>query len=1101
MSRAQKALNDMLAWSGTDEPDLYPYVRDVFTDMLGYPKDHVRVSTKGEQGKIPDIVATSVEAKPKDEIYWLVGEVKKERGAFRSAQYRREVWEDQLKGYVSADTVYALLIDPVTLTILRPDGSEVKTVQLDSHSAVELVSPTTECSLTALQYSNSVCETSLTSFKEGLSPSRYLDVTDEKNRKKFYDALRTSARELIDYSLTKLRQYRQQYEQYQTDLSALEEKVGTIKDERADFARRALAEKYKEAVDLFERDFQTFETRIGREIPKKEDEARRFLESLFATEGGSLVLARILFVRFLEDHNMTSRRISNGGIKAFRDYAHHVKDEYQFLLTDAYREAERIYRRIFEPSIFDWSHKGDDQLPRLLLRVFYRLNAFDFAKITGDILGNLYERFLDIKARKKLGEYYTPMYIAKYVIERIGFYDDPALLLDPACGSGTFLIAAAEGLIERLIRKGVKLDVAVRQAVELIHGLDLNIFAAFITQLQIIWHLLPYLRRANTNELPELKIYGGINSLVHSGNSLLAFSGVSTEAPIKVRDSKYRYVVGNPPYIRNERLKDKGPWRANYDAVDFHNSDIAYYFVTRAIEGKRDNIGIVMPPWLEEGGRMCFVLPMGLCDSRAASRVRDIILQYDLFEVTDLEDIAIHIFPSPQASGRATVAPVLVFIEKKTRDDSSFVSLVQIAENAASLQRIDRSSTTTAQISKGTFRQSGINPYGQILPKLRSEDIPVLRVLFSHPQLGEYATESTPTYGIGKPLSGALKDEPSEGLLPLGKGLNVFTFRTNPNVSSWVDLKHVRSPSIWGQPLPDHAYAVSTICLSLQCAMFDPRKLGLNASTLIFVPKSEYSDFPWDLLLNSSPVRFVHLEALRTALVGVGTSIGSGRRAAWCTVYPRTLQALPIPKKLLEESQALAEKRDLLQQLADSIARRWDTVAECIAESRLKPLALHGIDFSHWQSDIDEEVNFRLSKNKEGIWELTPYVEEEQPTLLHVRGSYELLNVVRHLLEQQKLESLTAREFQNLMVPEDPAELSDLLDEARYPDSSDIREFKKCFKEADDIIAKAFGLDDVRWTYIQNRLASPPFDVLEPRWPWKAVEMREIQEYVVDRFT
>jgi len=90
------------------------------------------------------------------------------------------------------------------------------------------------------------------------------------------------------------------------------------------------------------------------------------------------------------------------GIKAFHEYHRFVKDDYQFLLTDAYTEAEHVYRRLFEPSIFDWSHKGDGQLSKLLLRIFYRLNAFDFTKITGDILGNLCERFLDVDKRKKL---------------------------------------------------------------------------------------------------------------------------------------------------------------------------------------------------------------------------------------------------------------------------------------------------------------------------------------------------------------------------------------------------------------------------------------------------------------------------------------------------------------------------------------------------------------------------------------------------------------------------------------------------------------------------------------------------------------------------
>jgi hypothetical protein len=354
-------------------------------------------------------------------------------------------------------------------------------------------------------------------------------------------------------------------------------------------------------------------------------------------------------------------------VKVFRDYHKYVKDDYQFLLTDAYKDVEHIYGRLFEPSIFDWSHKGDGQLSRLLLRIFYRLNAFDFTKITGDILGNLYERFLDLDKRKRVGEYYTPVNVAKYVLERIGFYDNPGPILDPACGSGTFLIVACVGLIERLVQRGVRLDVAIKQAVDLVHGLDINMFAAFIAQLQMIWHLLPYLLRANIKELPQLRVYGGINSLeyMHQSTLVSTFLRLSTETPVQVRDSTFKYIVGNPPYIRNERLKDTGPWRKNYELMDFRNSDVAYFFVTRAIEGgvaesRREDS---MPPWLEEGGRMCFVLPMALCDSDKASPVREMLLHYKIMEITDLEEVAIHIFPSSQASGRATVAPILLFCD------------------------------------------------------------------------------------------------------------------------------------------------------------------------------------------------------------------------------------------------------------------------------------------------------------------------------------------------------------------------------------------------------------------------------------------------------
>lgn len=359
----------MLGWTGNSETDLYPYVRNVFTDMFGYPKDHIRLTEKGSQGRIPDMSLTSADMSPRNNSYWVVAEVKKERGAFRSRDYRKERWEKQLRNYVSADTVHALFLDPTTIVVLRPDGSETKVVELDKHSAEELLSPTTECSLASLQYANSVCEASLTAFREGETPSRYLDVNDDVQREKFYEALRISARELIDYSTFRLAQLETQYENYLTELKEVDAKVAGVSSREVDVTKKTIKQRYKEAVEMFEGTLKDFEGQIGRQIPKKEEEVRKFLTSLYATEGSSLVLARILFVRFFEDHGMTMRKISNGGVKAFRQYHQYVKDDYQFLLTDAYRDAEHVYRRLFEPSIFDWSHTGDGQLSRLLLRI------------------------------------------------------------------------------------------------------------------------------------------------------------------------------------------------------------------------------------------------------------------------------------------------------------------------------------------------------------------------------------------------------------------------------------------------------------------------------------------------------------------------------------------------------------------------------------------------------------------------------------------------------------------------------------------------------------------------------------------------------------
>ncbi len=1099
--RANRALRSLTSWSGSSEQDLYFYVKEFFRYVLGYPEDHIIICEPGRTG-IPDISLCSKDVKPKDGIYWVVGEVKKTAGVFRDRAYREERWKVQLSRYITPDTVYALLIDPITIAVLLPDGREVKVVELDQVDVSNLRSVTDPNSLAFLAYDESISERSLSVFKEGEAPSRYIDVTTEEGRKKFYQALRVSARELIDYSVRRLKNLLRDYDEYTNRLKELEESPFSTDAEALEAAKKKLRKEHSKSIRLVEEILPAFEQQIGRAVPGRGRKALNFLIEVYATEGSSLLLARILFIRFFEDHGLVTRKISNGGVRAFREFYKYIKDDYRFLLTSAYRDLESLYSKLFEPSIFDFAHEGDGELSKILLRIFYRLNAFDFTKISGDVLGNLYERFLDVDKRKKIGEYYTPLPVAKYVLDRIGFFEDPGPLLDPGCGSGTFLIAAMTGLIERLRAKGVKLDAAIRMAVELIHGLDINVFAAFIAQMQLIWHLFPYLMEAGLREIPELKVYGGVNSLIYlPHHTLTAYALNTIEDAIKVRDSRYKYVVGNPPYIRNERLKDRGPWREYYHEVDFRNSDVAFFFVARAIEGgkkpsKKRRLADRMPPWLEEGGRMCFVLPRGICDSKAAEPLRKKLLKYRILEVTDLEDVAIHLFPSPQASGRATTAPVLLFIERTSANEDHLVDIVNVPEKALKQTGFDPEHFERSKVPQKMFHRNKINPLGQILTKLRDGDIPVLNKLMAHSKLGEFTQKPTPTHGIKVGRKGRLSHTSGEGLLPFGKGLNIYTFYLDRRVSRWVDITKVENASIWAYDVGAHAFAISKIALAPQCVYFDPRGFALNDSTIVFVPKPEFCDFPWDVLVNSSINRFVHLLTLRTGLVGVGTPVGKNRRASWCAHYPRVVAAFPVPEKLLESPGELIPISLELRSLAEKIARRWEMVDETIDNAPKKPLALFDVRFTGWE-DLEEGVELRLEEEN-GKWLLRPYVNR-QALLMQIEGPYEVLNVVKYMIETRG-GAIRAEDLQSLGLPEDVASISELIDNARDPESPDIKEFKALHARADEIIAQAFDLSERELGYILDRLSRPPLDVLQPRWPWTPVERREIKEYEADRF-
>lgn len=101
---------------------------------------------------------------------------------------------------------------------------------------------------------------------------------------------------------------------------------------------------------------------------------------------------------------------------------------------------------VVESDFFDWvvDVPGGEALIRTLAR---RLARFDWGEVEHDVLKVLYESVISTETRKKLGEYYTPDWLAEKMVAEV--VQDPLSerVLDPACGSGTFLFHAVRSYL------------------------------------------------------------------------------------------------------------------------------------------------------------------------------------------------------------------------------------------------------------------------------------------------------------------------------------------------------------------------------------------------------------------------------------------------------------------------------------------------------------------------------------------------------------------------------------------------------------------------------------------------------------------------------
>lgn len=96
-------------------------------------------------------------------------------------------------------------------------------------------------------------------------------------------------------------------------------------------------------------------------------------------------------------------------------------------------------------------------------------------ELTQDLLKDLYTRLLPRDLRHALGEYYTPDWLAAYTLDRAEYDGSPGTsVLDPACGSGTFLVAAIRRMKAVAQERRLPAPEAARHIVEGIVGFDLN---------------------------------------------------------------------------------------------------------------------------------------------------------------------------------------------------------------------------------------------------------------------------------------------------------------------------------------------------------------------------------------------------------------------------------------------------------------------------------------------------------------------------------------------------------------------------------------------------------------------------------------------------
>ncbi len=171
------------------------------------------------------------------------------------------------------------------------------------------------------------------------------------------------------------------------------------------------------------------------------------------------------------------------------------------VLSGAAFEAAGIFGAA-ESDFFDWVVAEPDG-EALVRRILAHVRRFRLDQVESDVLKILYESLIDREERHGLGEYYTPDWLAAKIVRHAVERPIEQRVLDPACGSGTFLFHAIRNFIKEAEESGLEEKLRAEEATNHIAGMDIHPVAVIIARVTYLLALAPVIaRRSGSLSIP-----------------------------------------------------------------------------------------------------------------------------------------------------------------------------------------------------------------------------------------------------------------------------------------------------------------------------------------------------------------------------------------------------------------------------------------------------------------------------------------------------------------------------------------------------------------------------------------------------------------------
>lgn len=441
-----------------------------------------------------------------------------------------------------------------------------------------------------------------------------------------------------------------------------------------------------------------------------------------------MTIDRIIFLRICEDRGIEDYERLKSLLKGTSVYSR---------LCDLFQEADERYNsglfHFHKEKEFPESPDtltpnliiDDKPLKDILKRLYYPESPYEFSALPASVLGQVYEQFLgkvihltpshQVKieekpeVRKAGGVFYTPNFIVDYIVrqtlskllegKKAGARGSASKIkiVDPSCGSGSFLLVAYQYLLDwhrdRYVEEGAAkhrkelyqgaggqwlLTTQEKKRILLnsIYGVDIDTQAVEVTKLSLLLKVLE--GESNQSLVAQLSLFKeralpDLERNIKCGNSLIESNFFDIhQMPLFDEEVQYRInafdwqgafpqvfsgdepgfdaVIGNPPYIRIQELKESAPleveyYKKAYKTAGKGNYDIYVVFVEKGLS------------LLNRHGLLGYILPHKFFNAQYGEPLRALLSEHSY-----LSDI-VH-FGDKQIFDQATTYTCLLFLNK-----------------------------------------------------------------------------------------------------------------------------------------------------------------------------------------------------------------------------------------------------------------------------------------------------------------------------------------------------------------------------------------------------------------------------------------------------